>query len=417
MKIIRYFASLLLLLALATPSWAQFSGAGAWQGAASSGAATNVVCTLCISLTTEVSGVLPLANGGTASTNIFGAANTWAADQIFERAGNMQLTLGNTTVTSRRYIGTNASGFYLGNNRDIDGGILDTGLAVSAMLFDVMANNSVITFYTSAANATLTETMRLDKNGNLGVGDATPDHKLDVNGNIGMTAGGYLHWGDTDGTTGYGLFDNAGSIEYKNSGGAWVALNAVRSVAQGGTGTGGTLTGLMRGSATAMTAAELSGDATTSGSNAVTIAANAVTAGKSAVVMTRRTCTIVVGADNGSVLVDADLAQADQCYVPYAATVVEVFVKADGGTPNAIANVKNVAGTASSLTSSALATAAAGARACSNAGGTTGLDATTTCSGTLQNTSVAAGSTLGLTSGTAGGTAKRMSIAITYTVN
>jgi len=44
------------------------------------------------------------------------------------------------------------------------------------------------------------------------------------------------------------------------------------SIRQGGTGTGSTLTGLVRGSASAMTAAELSGDATTSGSNAVTLA-------------------------------------------------------------------------------------------------------------------------------------------------
>ena len=42
-------------------------------------------------------------------------------------------------------------------------------------------------------------------------------------------------------------------------------------IVSGGTGTGATLTGLVRGSATAMTAAELSGDATTSGSNVVTL--------------------------------------------------------------------------------------------------------------------------------------------------
>ncbi len=41
-------------------------------------------------------------------------------------------------------------------------------------------------------------------------------------------------------------------------------------VANGGTGTASTLTGLMRGSASAMTAAEISGDCTTSGSNAIT---------------------------------------------------------------------------------------------------------------------------------------------------
>ena len=42
------------------------------------------------------------------------------------------------------------------------------------------------------------------------------------------------------------------------------------AVATGGTGTASTLSGLMRGSASAMTAAEISGDCTTSGSNAIT---------------------------------------------------------------------------------------------------------------------------------------------------
>jgi hypothetical protein len=50
------------------------------------------------------------------------------------------------------------------------------------------------------------------------------------------------------------------------------------AVANGGTGTGSTLAGLVRGSGTAMTAAELSGDATTSGSNVLTLAST-ITAG------------------------------------------------------------------------------------------------------------------------------------------
>lgn len=50
-------------------------------------------------------------------------------------------------------------------------------------------------------------------------------------------------------------------------------LSAALPVNQGGTGTTSTLTGLMRGNASAMTAAELSGDASTSGSNSVTVTA------------------------------------------------------------------------------------------------------------------------------------------------
>lgn len=49
-------------------------------------------------------------------------------------------------------------------------------------------------------------------------------------------------------------------------------VRGVLAVVNGGTGTASTLTGLVRGSASAMTAAELSGDCATSGSNAVTCA-------------------------------------------------------------------------------------------------------------------------------------------------
>ena len=56
------------------------------------------------------------------------------------------------------------------------------------------------------------------------------------------------------------------------------------SIAGGGTGTVSTLTGLVRGSASAMTAAELSGAVATSGSNATTLATKYVTGIKSATI-------------------------------------------------------------------------------------------------------------------------------------
>lgn len=63
-------------------------------------------------------------------------------------------------------------------------------------------------------------------NGNVGIGDTSPDHKLDVAGNIGLDASGYINWGDVDGVTGYGLRDNSGVIEFKNTSGAWSPIGA-----------------------------------------------------------------------------------------------------------------------------------------------------------------------------------------------
>ena len=70
-------------------------------------------------------------------------------------------------------------------------------------------------------------------NGKLGVGDNTPDHMLDVAGNIGLNASSYINFGDTDGSTGYGFRDNAGTIEYKNSGGSWATFGGSSTTLQG----------------------------------------------------------------------------------------------------------------------------------------------------------------------------------------
>ena len=78
-------------------------------------------------------------------------------------------------------------------------------------------------------------------------------------------------------------------------------LSAALPVNQGGTGTTSTLTGLMRGNASAMTAAEISGDCTTSGSNAITCKPTLPAAGSSGtfsgssyIFVCSTTCTITV---------------------------------------------------------------------------------------------------------------------------
>jgi hypothetical protein len=130
---------------------------------------------------------------------------------------------------------------------------------------------------------------------------------------------------------------------------------------------------------------------------------------------TRHTCDIAIGDESGSAIADGQLGPEKRiCYVPQAATIIEMDVSADGGTPSVIVG-NDAAGTVTNIVSSALSTAASGGIACSNAGGTTGIDGATTCSGTLQNISIAAGSYLELVSGTAGGTAKLMTVHVIYT--
>jgi hypothetical protein len=107
------------------------------------------------------------------------------------------------------------------------GGAITTDSKVVALFgrYGGSSTANLTTLYVEASNAgTGGNYPAVFMGGNVGVGDATPDHLLDVAGNIGMTAGSYINWGDTDGSSGYGLRDNSGTIEFKNSAGAWAAI-------------------------------------------------------------------------------------------------------------------------------------------------------------------------------------------------
>jgi hypothetical protein len=150
---------------------------------------------------------------------------------------------------------------------------------------------------------------------------------------------------------------------------------------------------------------------------AADIAANSIGSGQMTVGNARRTCMIVIGADNGSQLIAADIApQGRQCFVPAAAHVVEITVAADAGTP-AVVVAKNHAGALTDLSAS-LATGMSGGLACANSAGSgTGIDGITACGVQLTTTALAAGDWLETHSSASASTAKRMSISITYTVD
>lgn len=130
-------------------------------------------------------------------------------------------------------------------------------------------------------------------------------------------------------------------------------------------------------------------------------------------------CSMVFGNDDssGDVLTDGQLGpQGYQCLVPQDATLLQITVAADGGTPSILLRRRRPnGGTTANLTSSALATASNGALACSKTTNATGLDGSTSCTNTLQNTGLSAGDWIESVSATAGGTARRMSVAITWT--
>ena len=72
------------------------------------------------------------------------------------------------------------------------------------------------------------------KNGGLGVNTLTVFGNSLFGGSTGSNA--YLNFGATGGTNGYGIRDNAGLLEFKNSGGSWSSLQSTIFNLVGGAG-------------------------------------------------------------------------------------------------------------------------------------------------------------------------------------
>jgi hypothetical protein len=173
-------------------------------------------------------------------------------------------------------------------------------------------------------------------------------------------------------------------------------------IGSGGTGTASTLTGLVRGSASAMSAAELSADVTTSGSNAVTLAAK----------FKVRTCVVVTG-DPGSaspVLAD-DNDSPVACGNSYGAdwTITSVACWANGGSPTVTPILTG--GGATTVLTGAL-TCGTGSWAAGTLNGTPVVHTFSADGATCASTPC----TMDVNITTAGGTAKYLVVRITGTL-
>ncbi len=131
----------------------------------------------------------------------------------------------------RTFISSDGSTIYLAvdiANRTTSGGVLTvTNIGADA-------GNVGIGSLPVGLTDTTYYAMAVERDGYVGIGTTGPNHKLDVAGNIGLSASSYINFGATDGTGGYGLYDNAGTLQYKNSGGSWANLGGGGAMAIGG---------------------------------------------------------------------------------------------------------------------------------------------------------------------------------------
>ncbi len=128
-----------------------------------------------------------------------------------------------------------------------------------------------------------------------------------------------------------------------------------------------------------------------------------------------RVCMIPRGANN-TTIVDADLGPLYfQCAIPYSSTLVEIDVQANAGTPNVTLG-RNRSGSRANLTTGTMTTGSSGAQVCANATGSGAGLMGTTCTFTLQNSTLNAGDYIELVTGAAS-TANIVGIAAIFRVN
>lgn len=103
---------------------------------------------------------------------------------------------------------------------------------VSAIISNVFATALVLAWTgpsASAPNGNVAAPINVGpvdqiKDGNLGV------NGLAVFGNTLLQGGSYLNFGATAGSGGYGIRDNSGLLEFKNSGGSWASIQSMISM-------------------------------------------------------------------------------------------------------------------------------------------------------------------------------------------
>ncbi|HPD99284.1 MAG TPA: hypothetical protein PKV52_03365, partial [Candidatus Saccharibacteria bacterium] len=90
-----------------------------------------------------------------------------------------------------------------------------------------------LSFFTRGASG-WSNKLTILSDGNVGIGDTNPAAKLTVNGNILASSNSYLNFGSTSGSAGYGIRDNAGTLQVKNNAGSWQNISAAVWTSSGG---------------------------------------------------------------------------------------------------------------------------------------------------------------------------------------
>ncbi len=162
--------------------------------------------------------------------------STGQALRLANNADTYWLTIGGFNGAYLRYNSNSVHRFatngtdtvYMGSTT-LDGGLTysslsTTPLTTSTVGLMIQGKASQTADLMNIQNSAFTKLFVVKSDGKVGIGTTAPGHKLDVAGNIGLSTSSYINWGATDGTSGYGIRDNSGTMEIKSSGGSWTPV-------------------------------------------------------------------------------------------------------------------------------------------------------------------------------------------------
>jgi hypothetical protein len=170
--------------------------------------------------------IAAIDNAATNNYGFWGDAGDWILDEdgdgsVGGTTGGGDIFLGEGQDLALYHDGTNS---YITNNT---GDLVIAGVAGS----DIIVNEAGASIDFRVEGSGLTHALFVQgSNGYVGINEASPDHAFDIGGNMGLAASSYFHWGDTDGSAGYGFRDSTGTLQYKNDGGSWVDIGVANNV-------------------------------------------------------------------------------------------------------------------------------------------------------------------------------------------
>ena len=95
---------------------------------------------------------------------------------------------------------------------------------IGTSTYSLNANNGAFSITDSASGAG-NNRFTINSSGFVGIGTTTPLSKLSVSGDLFLDGSNrYLNFGSATGTSGYGIYDNSGILQFKNSGGTWTNI-------------------------------------------------------------------------------------------------------------------------------------------------------------------------------------------------